>query len=96
MRISRRGNLPVAVAVLAMLAVATPPAVSQPKYPERPVRVIYPFAAGGDIVARILADELSKFFGKPFGLHPSGETPKSGTGCDWSLVRGSSRPRLVV
>ena len=43
-----------------------------------------------DLAIRKLTDEQIS------GLHPSGETPKSGTGCDWSLVRGSSRPRLVV
>lgn len=41
--------------------------LAQAAYPERPVRVIMPFPAGGtvDVVARLIADEMSKSLGKP-------------------------------
>jgi tripartite-type tricarboxylate transporter receptor subunit TctC len=38
------------------------------KYPERPVRVVVPFAAGGgtDVLTRLTADELTRALGKSF------------------------------
>lgn len=54
--------------LLATVALATlcAPAWSQ-TYPERPVRLIVPYAPGGsaDIVARMLSDEWGKALGKP-------------------------------
>ena len=49
-----------------MLSLATAPA--QDKYPNRPVKVIVPYAPGGatDIVARIVGDEFQKVTGQPF------------------------------
>jgi tripartite-type tricarboxylate transporter receptor subunit TctC len=37
-------------------------------WPERPVRIIYPYAAGsaGDATARLIAHRLSDGFGRPF------------------------------
>ncbi len=53
---------------LLMLALAVAPAATAwcQKYPERPVRVIVPFppASGVDVVARILAPELSERLGQ--------------------------------
>jgi tripartite-type tricarboxylate transporter receptor subunit TctC len=52
-------------AVLAMLAAATP-AAAQP-YPNHPLRLIVPFAAGGsnDVMARLIAPHLEQSLGQP-------------------------------
>ena len=55
-----------AFAVAAGLAVL--PAQAQSGWPNKPVRIVVPFAAGGttDILARAVAPELSKAFGQQF------------------------------
>src|SRR4051812_2552205 len=47
--------------------VMTPAAWAQAGYPDRPVRVILPYAAGvsPDIVARLVAERLSPALGRP-------------------------------
>ncbi len=52
-------------ALAAMLALAAQPASAQ-KYPERPITMVVPFAAGGptDSVARIVAEHMSKTLGQ--------------------------------
>jgi tripartite-type tricarboxylate transporter receptor subunit TctC len=52
-------------AIATFLATATLPALAQSDYPERGIRVIYGFAAGTDVVVRLLADKLADVFGKP-------------------------------
>lgn len=54
-----------AMAVGAMLALA-PFQVAQAKWPERPIRVVLPFGAGGvaDVTARIVAEKLSDKLGQ--------------------------------
>jgi tripartite-type tricarboxylate transporter receptor subunit TctC len=51
----------------ALLTLAAPAAVAQ-DYPNRPVRIIVPFAAGGpaDVYARFLGQRLSETLGQPF------------------------------
>ena len=51
---------------LSLLALACGPVAAQ-GYPNKPVRVIVPYAAGGavDVVARLLSPKLSEFFSQP-------------------------------
>jgi tripartite-type tricarboxylate transporter receptor subunit TctC len=51
-----------------LLALGANAAAAQEKYPNRPVKVLVPYAPGGatDIVARIIGDELQKITGQPF------------------------------
>src|SRR3546814_5646575 len=47
---------------------AVSPASAATAYPERPMRVVVAFSAGGttDILARLVADHMSKEFGESF------------------------------
>ena len=53
---------------LAATAFAALPAAAQSAWPNRPVKIVVPFPAGGttDILARAIAPELSKAFGQQF------------------------------
>jgi tripartite-type tricarboxylate transporter receptor subunit TctC len=61
--------------VVAMVAI---PAAARAEYPDRPVRLIVPFAPGGanDLIARLLADKLGKVLSRPFIIEnrPGGGT----------------------
>ncbi len=59
----------VGLATMAALAATLPmAAVAQADYPSKPVKVIVPFPPGGtsDVMARMLADELTKSLKQPF------------------------------
>jgi len=55
------------VFITALLAVAVRPAAAA-DYPDRPVKIIAPFGAGGptDVFTRIIAQELQESLGQPF------------------------------
>ncbi|VTU28971.1 Argininosuccinate lyase [Variovorax sp. PBS-H4] len=57
-----------ALASCAPLLALAPRAHAQPDYPSRPVRLIVPIAAGQatDILARVVAEQLSRSLGQPF------------------------------
>lgn len=61
--------MPIAIARRALLATGlATSALAQETWPDRPVRLIVPFAQGGpvDLVARLLGDHLFAALGKPF------------------------------
>jgi tripartite-type tricarboxylate transporter receptor subunit TctC len=62
------------IAAFLAACILAPAANGQATYPERPVRLIAPFAPGGpvDVVARLLAPKLSEIFGQQFYVenHP--------------------------
>jgi hypothetical protein len=65
------------LAALALLAATLVPALAA--WPEKPIRLIVPSAAGGapDVLMRALADQLSRQMGVPFVIDnkPGGSRP---------------------
>ena len=77
------------IAVTAALALSAMPALAQ-KYPNRPVTIIVPFAAGGptDIIARIVGEYYSKTLGQQFVVENV-----AGAGGTTGITRGAqSKP----
>ena len=62
MKLNRR----LLAASLAAFAFAAPQAIAQSDYPNKPIRVIVPFAAGSttDIIARAISDKMSQSMGQ--------------------------------
>ena len=58
-------KLRAAIALLFLVFAGTPSLAQT--YPDRPIHLIVPFAAGGlvDVLARMLGEELSKAFAQP-------------------------------
>ena len=56
------------LAACAALLLASAAMAQRPAYPDHPVKIIVPFAAGGptDVVARLIAQKLSEKFGQQF------------------------------
>jgi tripartite-type tricarboxylate transporter receptor subunit TctC len=63
-----RSAISLAVFVLSAMTVSHHQAFAAASYPDRPVRIVLPFAAGGvaDITARIVAEKLGDRFGQRF------------------------------
>jgi tripartite-type tricarboxylate transporter receptor subunit TctC len=57
-----------AVAVFCVLPAGTGPSQAQSKYPERPVRIIVPYGAGGvaDVTTRLVAQKVGEAMGQTF------------------------------
>lgn len=73
MNISRRNCMAVAASVLLGLT-AVGSAVAQSNYPNKPIRLIVPFAAGGttDIIARAISEPLGKELGQAIVVENKG------------------------
>jgi len=70
------------LAALVALATQSAEAVAQATYPDKTVRIIVPFPAGGatDILARLIAERLSSAWGKPVVVeNVSGAAGATGT-----------------
>ncbi len=63
-----------AALALGALAIQIPAAFAQSDYPNRPVKIIVPFPAGGtsDIMGRAIAEELSRQLKQPFVVENKG------------------------
>src|SRR5262245_10393663 len=62
-----RGNTLLAAAGMGLLLAAPTTAIGESQYPDRPIKIVVPFAAGGavDTMARIVADKLTSEWKQP-------------------------------
>src|SRR6516162_10417146 len=63
-QLRRKRQMPLLLAIGAVLALMSAPAAAQ--YPAKPITVIVPFAAGGptDVVTRLIGDHMSRTLGQ--------------------------------
>jgi tripartite-type tricarboxylate transporter receptor subunit TctC len=75
--------------VAALLPILASPAAKAADYPNRPVKVVVPFAAGGptDVMARLIAQKLSEAFKQQFYIE---NKPGAGGNIGMSLVAKSA------
>jgi tripartite-type tricarboxylate transporter receptor subunit TctC len=74
-RSSGTNRLPVAALVAALgIAALGASAAWAENYPDRPIRMVIPFSAGGpnDLIARPLTDKMSELLGQPFVIENRG------------------------
>ena len=78
------------LAVAALLGLATPVAAQGPAYPERPIRLIIPYAPGGgtDSTMRVLTGPMSEILGQPFVI----ENRTGGAGTIGAAIVAQARP----
>src|SRR5262245_46717095 len=78
-----------ALALCAGLLVASAALPQSPSYPDRPVKIIVPFAAAGptDVVARLIAQKLSDKFGQQFYIENM-----AGAGGNLGMSAGAKAP----
>ena len=65
------------LAAAIVLAVYAPEAVAQGKYPNRPIRLLVPFAPGGgvDVVARVVGQKVGEKLGQPILIESKPGSP---------------------
>jgi tripartite-type tricarboxylate transporter receptor subunit TctC len=70
--------------VLASLAgIAAGPASANPDWPDRPITIVHGFPPGGptDLIARIIADPLSKVLGQQVVIEGRSGASRGGCAC---------------
>jgi tripartite-type tricarboxylate transporter receptor subunit TctC len=84
--LAARSAAALTAAALGLAAAVLLPAPARAAYPERPVTMIVPFAAGGptDVVARIVADHMSRTLGQQVVIENV-----SGAGGTTGITRGA-------
>jgi putative tricarboxylic transport membrane protein len=84
-----RPALPLAAVHAALLLASAAPAPARAAYPERPVTMIVPFAAGGptDVIARIVAEHMSRTLGQQIVIENV-----AGAGGTTGILRGAQSP----